>query len=80
MDPVTKGWVQHLRRHNARQESTGRSYQCPLCEAEVQPNIEAFRAHIRSDAVRHGALSEEAAIQDAFEKITLHGNVAPKSG
>ena len=78
MDKLTKGWVQHQRK-TARQEAVSRGYQCPLCEAEVQPNIEAFKAHVRADTLKHHTLAQDSDIEEAFKKITLQGDDTIKS-
>lgn len=77
MDRFTKGWVQHLR-NTARQETPSRAYQCPLCDAQVQPNIDAFRAHVRADALKHPSLAKDADVEQAFKKCTLHGGGEPQ--
>lgn len=70
MDKLTKGWVHHLRK-TARQETAGRG-SCPLCEAEIQPDIDSFRAHVRADATRHPSLADDADIEQAFQNVTIH--------
>lgn len=72
MDRLTKGWVHHLRK-TARQDSTPGRGTCPLCEAEIQPDIESFRDHVRADASRHPNLADDADIEEAFKNITIHG-------
>ncbi|KAM4065549.1 est1 DNA/RNA binding domain-containing protein [Hirsutella rhossiliensis] len=70
MDKLTKGWVHHLRK-TARQETAGRG-SCPLCEAEIQPDIDSFKAHVRADATRHPSLADDADIEQAFQNVTIH--------
>lgn len=77
MDKFTKGWMQHQRK--TAREAASRGYQCPLCDAEVQPNIEAFRAHVRADTLKHHTLAQDSDIEEAFKKVTLHGDDIIKS-
>ncbi|GAB0134797.1 epichloenin A synthetase [Epichloe bromicola] len=72
MEKFTKGWVQHLR-NTARQETPSRGYHCPLCEAKVQPNLDAFKTHVRADALNHPTMVEDSSIEEAFKKILLQG-------
>ncbi|PFH59817.1 hypothetical protein XA68_11865 [Ophiocordyceps unilateralis] len=74
MDRITKSWVHHLRK-TARQETAGRGC-CPLCDAEVQPDIDSFRAHVRADAGAHASLADDADIELAFQNVTLHGSLS----
>ncbi|RDA95269.1 hypothetical protein CP533_3475 [Ophiocordyceps camponoti-saundersi (nom. inval.)] len=73
MDSFTKGWVHHLRK-TARQETTttGRG-SCPLCDADIQPDIDSFRAHVRRS---HASLADEADIEQAFQNVTINGSLA----
>ncbi|UNI13756.1 hypothetical protein JDV02_000469 [Purpureocillium takamizusanense] len=70
MERLTKGWVHHLRK-TARQESAVRS-SCPLCEAEIQPDLDSFKAHVRADASGHPTLADDADIEKAFKNITIN--------
>ncbi|ODA83153.1 hypothetical protein RJ55_01663 [Drechmeria coniospora] len=72
MDKLTKGWVDHLRK-TARQESASRG-SCPLCEAEIQPDLDSFKAHVRADATKHASLTADAEIEEAFNRVTIHGS------
>ncbi|RDA89182.1 hypothetical protein CP532_0540 [Ophiocordyceps camponoti-leonardi (nom. inval.)] len=86
MDSFTKGWVHHLRK-TARQETTtaatttptttttGRG-SCPLCDADIQPDIDSFRAHVRRS---HASLADEADIEQAFQNVTINGSLADGS-
>ncbi|KAK2594706.1 hypothetical protein QQS21_007556 [Conoideocrella luteorostrata] len=81
MEKLTKGWVQHLRNtaYAARQGAPSRVYQCPICEAEVQPDIGAFKAHVRADTLRHASLVEDSDIEKAFKDNVIHGTGSVKS-
>lgn len=70
MEKLTKGWVYHLRK-TARQETAGRG-SCPLCDAEIPPDIESFKAHVRADAARHAGLAHDVEIEQAFQNVTIH--------
>lgn len=70
MTDTKRGWVNHLR-NNSRDEVSDRSFACPVCAADVVPNIDAFRQHIRSDGQKHAALVGDADIEQAFKKMTL---------
>ncbi|PHH90621.1 hypothetical protein CDD83_3138 [Cordyceps sp. RAO-2017] len=72
MDRITNRWVHHLRK-TARQGTAGRG-SCPLCEAEIQPDIDSFRAHVRADAPGHPSLADDADIEQAFQNVTIHGS------
>ena len=72
MDRLTKGWVHHLRKI-ARQETAPGRGSCPLCEADISPDIDSFRNHVRADASRHPSLVDDVDIEDAFRNITIHG-------
>lgn len=66
MDRLTKGWVQHLRK-TARQEIAARSC-CPLCGAEIQPDLDSFKVHVREE---HPTLSDDADIEEAFMNVII---------
>lgn len=67
MESFTKGWVHHLRK-TARQETAGRGC-CPLCDADIQPDMDSFRAHV---GATHASLADEADIEQAFQNVTIH--------
>ncbi|KAJ6446896.1 NADH:ubiquinone oxidoreductase subunit [Purpureocillium lavendulum] len=69
MDRLTKGWVSHLRK-TARQETASRS-SCPLCEAEIQPDLDSFKAHVRAEISSHATLARDADIEEAFKNVTI---------
>lgn len=71
MAEIQNRWVTHLR-NNSRQESSDRSLSCPLCAADIQPDISVFRAHIRADETKHAALKADSDIEEAFTKMTIH--------
>lgn len=85
MDQLTKGWVHHLRK-TARQTTAGQTTagrttagqmtaghgSCPLCDAEIQPDLDSFKAHVRADATGHSSLADDADIERAFQKVTIH--------
>ncbi|PHH59166.1 hypothetical protein CDD81_3668 [Ophiocordyceps australis] len=72
MDRLTKGWVYHLRKasRQANQPNAGRAV-CPLCDAEVQPDLDSFKAHVRAAASTHTTLAQDADIEEAFNKVTI---------
>ncbi|UNI19988.1 hypothetical protein JDV02_006128 [Purpureocillium takamizusanense] len=69
MEQLSRGWVHHLRK-TARQETAARGC-CPLCAAEIQPDLDAFKAHVRADVSRHPALADDADIEEAFKHVTI---------
>ncbi|UNI14827.1 hypothetical protein JDV02_001418 [Purpureocillium takamizusanense] len=70
MEQLTKGWIHHLRK-TARQENAVRS-SCPLCKAEIQPDLDSFKAHVRADASGHPTLADDADIEEAFQNININ--------
>lgn len=70
MDRLTKGWVQHLRKI-AGQEIAARSC-CPLCGADIQPDLDSFTAHVRANVSSHPTLADAADIEEAFKHVTIH--------
>lgn len=74
MAEIQNRWVKHLR-NNSRQDSVDRNFSCPLCSADVQPDIDAFRAHVLADEPNHSTLTADAGIEEAFKKLFPH---APK--
>ncbi|OAA40060.1 hypothetical protein NOR_06054 [Metarhizium rileyi] len=74
MDKLTKGWVEHQRRV-ARQEAATRGSHCPLCQMELEPSVEAFKAHYTS---KHPTADELDAIE-ALNNCALHSNDAVRT-
>lgn len=70
MAEIQNRWVNHLR-NNARQGTADR-LSCPSCAADVQPDIDSFRAHIRADEPKHSDLAADADIEEAFRKMSIH--------
>lgn len=66
MERLTKSWVTHLRK-TARQETTAR-IGCPFCQAEIQPDLDFFKAHVREE---HPTLSDDADIEEAFMNVLI---------
>lgn len=71
MAELHKGYVNYLR-DKARQGNNDRSLSCPLCSADIKPDINAFKAHVQADGDKHSALAGEADIEEAFRKMTIH--------
>ncbi|KAG5992092.1 hypothetical protein E4U54_003742 [Claviceps lovelessii] len=70
MDKFTQKWVQHLR-NTSRQGTSPRNARCPLCEAGFEPNLEAFKTHVRSNALQHPTLTGDSDLEEAFQNILL---------
>ncbi|KAG5921653.1 hypothetical protein E4U42_005777 [Claviceps africana] len=81
MDKFTKRWVQHLR-NTSRQATPPRNPRCPLCDAAFEPNLDAFKAHVRSNSLKHATFTGDTDVEEAFKTIVLQekdGNEAPSS-
>ncbi|KAG6001740.1 hypothetical protein E4U21_003879 [Claviceps maximensis] len=70
MDKFTQRWVQHLR-NTSRQTTPPRNARCPLCDAGFEPNVNAFKAHVRSSSMKHPTLTEDSEIEETFKNIVL---------
>jgi hypothetical protein len=64
---IQDSWVKHLR----KSEAAARRITCPECKAELDSNLEDFKAHVRDNVSEHGNLTGDAAIADAFKRISL---------
>lgn len=73
MADTKRGWVNYVRnsRPDSRPEASDRSFTCPVCAADVAPDLDSFRQHIRNDGQKHAALVGDADIEQAFTKMTL---------
>ncbi|CAG9996048.1 unnamed protein product [Clonostachys byssicola] len=67
MSNLQDSWVKHLR----KSEAAARRITCPECKAELDSNLEDFKAHVRDNVSEHGNLTGDAAIADAFKRINL---------
>lgn len=70
VDRLIKGWVHHLRK-TAHQGHAARS-SCHLCEAEIQPGLDSFKAHARTDVSNHPTLADDADIEEALKNVSIH--------
>ncbi|UNI16681.1 hypothetical protein JDV02_003095 [Purpureocillium takamizusanense] len=70
MERLTKGWVHHLRKTAQREDAARGS--CPVCGADIQPDLDSFKAHVRADAPGHPTLADDADIEKAFKNITIN--------
>ncbi|KAF7557653.1 hypothetical protein G7046_g6002 [Stylonectria norvegica] len=84
MDRLTRGWVDYLR-NNARQQDPDRNSQinntflpCTLCGKDVQPDLEAFQAHVSEDAENHAPWDTDEAIEEAFKSLLLTSTATPR--
>lgn len=73
MAEIQKRWISHLR-NDSHQESADRSLSCPLCSADIQPDFDAFRAHVLADEPKHKTLTADADIEEAFRKMSIHAH------
>ncbi|KAG6040408.1 hypothetical protein E4U41_000652 [Claviceps citrina] len=78
MEKFTKGWVQHLR-NTSRQVTPPRNIPCPLCGAQIEPNVDAFKAHVRSNSSRHPTLTGDADMEAAFRNMIARALDAGKA-
>lgn len=44
---------------------------CPLCKDTAPSDFEGFRRHVLDDAPKHDGLKDEAAIEEAFSRISI---------
>ncbi|UNI16683.1 hypothetical protein JDV02_003097 [Purpureocillium takamizusanense] len=63
-------WFAYFR-NTGRQEAAAQS-SCPLCKAEIQPNLGSFEAHVCANVSSHSSLAINADIEDAFGSVTIH--------
>ena len=74
MDKLTQGWVRY-QRNASRNEAAGHNWSCPYCQDDFAPDVEAFKAHVRSDVLKHQNLdSDDASLEAAFRNITINNN------
>ncbi|KAH8180159.1 est1 DNA/RNA binding domain-containing protein [Sarocladium implicatum] len=77
MSHITQGFEAYKRR-TANQQSTDKRDasrrdlpNCPLCKSQAPSDFEGFRRHVLEDAPKHDGLNDEAAIEEAFSRITI---------
>ena len=51
----------------ARQKTAAPS-SCPFCQAEIQPDLDSFKVHVREE---HPTLSDDADIEEAFMNVII---------
>ena len=77
MSHITQGFEAYKRRTANQQSIEKRDASrrdlpsCPLCKSQAPSDFEGFRRHVLEDAPKHDGLNDEAAIEDAFARITI---------
>ncbi len=66
MERLTNGWIIHLR--NLARQGGAAPASCPLCQAEIQLDIDSFRVHIRRE---HPTLCDDADIEEALKNVAV---------